>query len=494
MFVLLSHRATYCLAVGAGLLARPGWCQELDYLPFRQLDSSAAATGQSPQATLVKMTLHPAAAPRPALGYALLPEVRDLKPGNAALLYQRAQNVEWWHGFDRAGQGAKMANLLDLTLAKMPRDKVVLLPTALRELELAARREYCDWEMTPRFREEGFTLAIPDVQGFRLFGNMLALRTRLELLDGQVDRAVNDLQTGLAFSRHVAEAPLIVNALVGMALAHAMFDRVEELIQLDKAPNLYWALADLPRPFIDLRRPMQGEKVGIASVFPGIRAALGDPSQPAVPIATIHKYLDNLRYLGDRVAGERLTFTLMAARTYPAAKSFLLAKGFSPEQIDALPVIQVSLMHGLAVIDDCYDEVYKWQNFPYWQARPGMARAQQKFAQLRTEKPETTYLASMLMPALNNVVFARARLDRRVALLQVVEALRLHAAAEGKLPDQLEDVRAVPLPTDPVTGRSFEYTLEGNRAVLYAPPPPGETVNDRNAIRYELILASASKR
>ena len=78
-------------------------------------------------------------------------------------------------------------------------------------------------------------------------------------------------------------------------------------------------------------------------------------------------------------------------------------------------------------------------------------------------------------------------------MLQVVEALRLHAASEGKLPSHLEDIHAVPIPVDPVTGRPFEYKLEANRAVLYAPAPAGEAVNDRNAIRYELTLGHRAK-
>jgi hypothetical protein len=320
------------------------------------------------------------------------------------------------------------------------------------------------------------------------------LRVRLALLDGNVDQAVRDTQTGLALSRHVGEAPLIVNALVGMAVAHAMFNQLEELVQLDEAPNLYWALADLPRPFIDVHRPMQGEKVAIASMFPDVRAALKDRQLPPISVHTIHKYLDNLRYLGDKVAADRLVLTLTAARTYPKAKEYLLARGFSPEQVSALPVMQVYLMHGLAIIDEAYDDIYKWHSLPYWQARPGLVKARRKLDQLRLEQPETMYLASMLMPALNDVVFAKARLERRPAILQVVEALRLHAVGAGKLPDRLEDIHEVPIPVDPVTGRSFEYALEPNRAVLYAPPPPGEAVNDRNAIRYELTLAPTTKR
>ena len=54
-------------------------------------------------------------------------------------------------------------------------------------LDLAARREYCDWELTPRVREDGYALLIPDIQEFRVFGHALALRARLDMLDGKLD-------------------------------------------------------------------------------------------------------------------------------------------------------------------------------------------------------------------------------------------------------------------------------------------------------------------
>ena len=40
-----------------------------------------------------------------------------------------------------------------------------------------------------------------------------------------------------------------------------MLGRVEELIQAPGSPNLYWALTDLPRPLLDLRKALQGEKL-----------------------------------------------------------------------------------------------------------------------------------------------------------------------------------------------------------------------------------------
>jgi hypothetical protein len=68
---------------------------------------------------------------------------------------------------------------------------------------------------------------------------------------------------------------------------------------------------------------------------------------------------------------------------------------------------------------------------------------------------------------------AEVRLDRRVAALRAVEALRLHAAAhDGRLPNSLDPVKAVPVPDDPMTGKPFPYRREGESAVLTGPASP----------------------
>ena len=65
---------------------------------------------------------------------------------------------------------------------------------------------------------------------------------------------------------------------------------------------------------------------------------------------------------------------------------------------------------------------------------------------------------------------ATARLDRNIAVLRVLEALRIHAVSHAdKLPDTLADVTDVPIPNDPVTGKPFEYQRDGDKAFLRGP-------------------------
>ena len=65
---------------------------------------------------------------------------------------------------------------------------------------------------------------------------------------------------------------------------------------------------------------------------------------------------------------------------------------------------------------------------------------------------------------------ASVRADRQIAILRILESLRIYAANhEGHLPQQLSDITEVPIPDDPVTGQPFEYKLEGDRALLQGP-------------------------
>jgi len=92
-----------------------------------------------------------------------------------------------------------------------------------------------------------------------------------------------------------------------------------------------------------------------------------------------------------------------------------------------------------------------------------------------------------LKPAHERVRMIMNRLDRNVATLQSVEALRLYAAThDGKFPKELSSITEVAVPIDPVTQKPFVYRCTGSNAVLEAPAPKGAT--EREAIRYELKL------
>lgn len=457
-----------------------------------------AASAQFPPPP-TKLTLHPAAAPVPALKYKLLPEQRDLTPGNAVQLYYRAFSPDAWGGFQRDPkiyeklvEGAR-APFKDLAAGRELKWLRNVWP--LREADRAARRQYCEWEFTPRLREEGIGILLPELQTFRVYAQMLAVRARLEMADGRFDQAARSFQTGFALARHVGDGPTLIQSLVGIAIGSLTLDQVETWIQQPGTPNLYWSLTDLPRPFIDLRRGLEGEKVVTDNIFGELRDMLRGAKLVPWHAPNAQEKIRLLNGLGhqpsDNLLGDPFLGFLGAGKLYLEAKEFLIGQGRPAVEVEALPVFQVMLLHQVATYDRFFDELVKWQNLPYPIALAGIAQAENALkAEAQRIGGSANSLAAMLLPAIGRVQFAAVRTHRRIDALRIVEALRIYAAAHGgRLPDTLADVTEVPIPPDLVTGKPFEYKREADRATLTGPPPSGEQPHSGNVVNYELTIA-----
>ena len=445
----------------------------------------------------IALSVRLAAAPSPALKYHFLPELRELTPGNAVPLYYRAFSPEWQ--MHRRPEVSKLIDAWSKNRRGVP-DKAlrwVLTSPGLKEIDLGARRAYCEWELTERLRKDGINLLIPDIQAFREYINLLAMRARLQIADGQRDQAVYTLQTGFAFARHVSEGPTFIQSLVGIAMTSLILEQVEELLQTPDAPNLYWALTDMPRPFIDLRKPYQGERIFLDNLFPGVREMLADPKAKPLSEARLQESMSMLA--GEGLFGTpgsgwqaRLAAAAMAARAYPESKRYLIANGWTEKQVDAMPLLQIALMYEVHNYDSVYDDVRKWSSLPYWEARPRIREVEERIRKVRDSVGMT--LAGLLVPASSKVQLASARTQRRIDALRCVEAIRLHGAAhDGKLPASFDAIKEVPIPRDPMTGESFTYTVDGSRAVLTGLAPTGETATQSNTLQYEITIRAGGK-
>src|SRR5262245_676426 len=106
---------------------------------------------------IIRLHVSPNPPPLPALRLSLLPEIADLKPGNAAFLYYRSFSPEWWGAMQR--QPVEFWTRIDeartLPLDKLKKGELQLPGGLLKEVDRAARREYCDWELSRRIEEDG---------------------------------------------------------------------------------------------------------------------------------------------------------------------------------------------------------------------------------------------------------------------------------------------------------------------------------------------------
>jgi len=441
----------------------------------------------------IVLTVAPAAAPVPALKYPLLPELSEQTPGNAVQLYYRAFSPEWWTNVRKREVMEKIEKAVETPIPELKNSdlKWLMEYKALREVDRAARRSYCEWELTERLKEDGIYLLIPDVQAMREFARFLVVRARLEMAQGQLDKALYTLRTGFALARHVGDGNTLIQALVGIAVGHIMTAQLETLMAQPGSPNLYWALTGLPRPFVDLRHPLEGEKLWLYGTWSGLREV--DNPQPSPQqvdrlqaIAAILLKEQNRNLGSDALT--RLAVIAWVAKDYPRAKRALIAAGRKPDEVEAMPAIQVVLLDSVRDFERRRDDLFKWMSLPYLEARPGLRRVDQELKESRAQAGALS-IAHLFLPAAHKVVDAAARLDRRIAALRCIEAVRLYAAAhDGQLPAALGDIKEVPIPIDPMTGRGFDYKVRGETFILSAGPPPGDAALEYNTLAYEVTI------
>ncbi|HEV3118484.1 MAG TPA: hypothetical protein VGY58_15650, partial [Gemmataceae bacterium] len=197
------------------------------------------------------------AAPKPALKYQLLPELRELNPGNAAHNYLKCF-MEQRRFFYSKEAVADRRRYLTMPLAELPLDRLRDYGGfALRQADWAARLDSVDWQNLQPVQEGGMEQVPPEVGPLQLLGTALRVRFRAEVAGRHFDDAVRTAKTMFALARHLGDHPSEVANLEGLWVAHLSLNTLAEMVQQPGCPNLYWALTDLPCPLVDLRKGVQ---------------------------------------------------------------------------------------------------------------------------------------------------------------------------------------------------------------------------------------------
>jgi hypothetical protein len=457
------------------------------FSPAAVLSQVAASSSDVPEEQkTVQMVLYPAAAPRPALRYQLLPPIVERRPGNAAVWWNRmtaerssyfdklyAKNGPWW----------KAEKWMEIPIGD-PREK------AYREKELAddlgmfrgggiysdieraARFESCDWEH-PIHDEDFLEILLPEIQQSRSYARLLCAKAHLEIAEGRYNDAVRTLQCGYALSRHVAQSQTLVSGLVGITIASIMSHQVEQFVQQPDAPNLYWAISTLPRPLVDTRPGGEAESNLLCLQFRELRDLDKKNLSPDEWRGLLKRVLDNLhralRWEPRPPSRESLAAAtaLLGLQNFPAARRCLIEQGRTAGEVDAMPVAQVVLLYTVQVYRELSDEQFKWFLLPSAEVGDGFQRADRERIEAYRQKREIIPIATLLAPSITVAKMASTRTEWTVALLRIFEAMRLYAATHnGQWPDRLGDITEVPIPLNPVDGKPFAYERHGDKAIL----------------------------
>jgi hypothetical protein len=313
-----------------------------------------------------ELTFSPAKATETAQKYRLLPTKEEQIDADAVALYQKAIQ-----SLPQDYQPKQFSDWRSLPPDQLPVKEVEsamekLKPT-LDLLSQAARSKTCNWPFIKPGQAQ--QKLMDDLSKYRQFAFILDVQAKLQITQGRSGQAMETLKTSNAMANQLGNGPTLIQGLVGIAIAAVNQKRIEQWIQSDNAPDLYWALEDMPQPLVDVTK--------------------------AIKIET-----DNLKNY-----------------------NILTRKAFEKQ----------------------------------------------------------------LKPAHDRVLVQMNYVDRKVAALQCIEALRLYAGMhDGKFPEKLSDITDVKIPVDPVTKKAFSYKSAGSDAVLELEATEGS--DGRDAVRYELKL------
>ena len=471
---------------------------------------------------VIRMTVTPAAEPVPALRYRLLTREIDLKAGNAVPYYYRAMldlpsmMKQLRQKFDEDTELGKWETPdNDSTpISKLPLDKVreasqMFDSIYKRQLQPAFERADCDWELGIRELRgpEVVEFLLPEFQSSRELARMLSLRTRLAIAEHRYDDAIVLMRQQYRLGHDVAKEPFLVCGLIGTAICGIANGTITDLIANHDAPNMYWALTELPQPAIDLQTAVRFEMDFAPRMFPFIdhpeTTEHADDEWNRLYTQTVRDYSRvggnllggaNGKQLNDDVEAG-IAATGLGLLGYPHAKAQLIAEGMDRERVEKMSVGQVIAIYTARINARVGDDFRKTWYSPFSEMNKRIHDVDSRLSNIgplsNAPDREIIPMMSLLVPAIEGCRAAEVRAERQVAALRVIEAVRMYGANHGgTLPTTLDEIKEVPIPLNPATGKSFVYHVEGRTAILDL-PPSDQTLSV--SCRYEIQMAGEKK-
>ena len=407
------------------------------------------------------------APPTPALKYQLLyDDLADRLYGNAALLYLDAILLMGPDAKEKGTKALEAYDAKDMATFKKLADELAM-KTVFDELDLAARREECDWQ--PPFREKGVDTLLPHLEplahGMTWLIKVKALR---QIEDGQAAEAIPTLRLGYELANKVARERAAISGLVSLGISGQMNDAMVRLMNRPESPNLYWALCEFPPRQPIFRYALDGERSWVALSVPSLMKLRNGEQLSADTWRELFAYIwavmDSTPEAGKSAPthpdpAQASPELLRRARREYAEIHKLSGRGCSQVGTDRCDGrFLLSAVHGpvrrpiqatRAAVSRC---CCRWSK----------AEAD-RMTEIRKQQPDNPFQVF----GYYTVVVRFAYADRQLAALTAVEALRSYAAAhDGKLPEKLADVTATPVPENPATGEPFEYRVENGIATI----------------------------
>lgn len=446
--------------------------------------------------------VEPAGEPVPAMKYRLYPARWQLQSGSALMHYNRAvisllqlpadlrskfYSEEWRLGI---GDNPRPSQE-ELGKALQPLDFI------FAELHQLALSEDFSWDHRLRHLSgiEIYTYNLNDVQEVRGLGYLLQVRVRHQLLQADFEGAISSIADGIRLAEFVGQGESLIQKLVGFAIQAMMQQSMLQAIETPGCPNLYWAMASIPRPLNEVGESISWELNNFSLVLPALAEAETADWTAEQAAARWQRTVDDLMALGfeDSGVAARSAVAAIAVTQVDRAKQHLLDRGVSDERVSAMPGLQAVLAMTAWELRNFGDHLEKASLLPPMERRKLLVQEQQALQSFQTANRTsslTAIISGLLFFPVANAAEAEIRRGMELHRLLTLEAIRMHVDANGQLPANLKDVQDPPAFPDPYTGQPFQYSIakspEGTVVTLKSAGPEDYPPMQSLAVRFSL--------
>ncbi|HZZ42312.1 MAG TPA: hypothetical protein VFE58_05200 [Tepidisphaeraceae bacterium] len=400
--------------------------------------------------------------PIPALKYQFVYPYSDRLSGNAAPLLLDAILLMGPTAPDTAGKAIDAYDAKDFKTFDTLADSLIL-TSMWQELDPAIRR--MDSNFDPPIREMAEQTLLPHLQSLRSIGFIIKVRALRLTEQGKLDDAISTLRLGYELADKITD-PVVISSLVSIGCTRLMNDTLPVIMNHPDAPNLYWALSEIPSRRTILRRSWDAESDWVIVCHPFIARLRAGQEPTADQWHTI--LIDDMAPF----------YTITGQTPHPdpikdasadilrrAQQDYADSHHVTPDQAAKLdPAILLGHFY-FRQWKLASDDLAKIGNLPYPAILAKTNDYNNEITRLKKEQPTNPFFK--FLSDMHRVAYSFARTDRELAALTTVEALRSYASShDGSLPAHLEDITETPAPINPATGDPFEYQLENNVATL----------------------------
>jgi hypothetical protein len=418
--------------------------------------------------------LTPVAPPTPVLKYSFQYPYVERLPGNAAPLYLDAVLLMKPGTQDKASKAVDAYFDKDFKTFDALAEELDV-PAVWMEIDQAGRRMDCDFNAP--FREMAANTLLPHLQ-FLAHGleRSLEIRALQQIRAGKIDEALVTLRQAYVLADNINES-VLVSALVSAGCTQMTHKIVAELMSRADAPNLYWAMRELPPRRDAMRRAWDCETSWIYFQSAGLKRFASGPPLSAPEwrrvliddMLPLYRIVDNYDFKNPEVTPhpdpikDASSETLQKARTAYAQAHKLSADDAT--KVDSAIVLGEFYVHEVQI---AIDRQARLRVLPYPELLARLPQADTEAAAFKKSNQANPLV--LFVATFSKAAWTFARTDRQTAALAAVEAIRSYAAANGgALPKSLDDVTETPVPENPATGKAFEYRVENEVATLSDP-------------------------